>query len=54
MIAARAAVAAQPERRAGLDAALWEFLVSADQGPPQGPARYPYEYLLAVGTRADA
>lgn len=53
VIAARAAVAGQPERRSDLDAALWDFVVSADQGPPQGPARYPYEYLLAVGTRAD-
>ena len=50
VIAARAALAADPARRDALDAALLDFATRADRGAP-GEARYPYEYLLVVVER---
>ena len=38
----------EPERAAELDATFLDFAVRANDGPPEGPAAYRYEYLLAV------
>jgi ubiquinone/menaquinone biosynthesis C-methylase UbiE len=47
-----AALADRPERRAALDRDFLEFARRADAGPPEGPAEYPYEYLLVVARGA--
>jgi SAM-dependent methyltransferase len=51
VIAARAALADDPERRAALDRDLLAFAEESDEGGPDG-AVYELEYLLAVGRRA--
>ena len=38
----------EPERAAELDATFLDFAVRANDGPPEGPAAYRYEYLLGV------
>jgi ubiquinone/menaquinone biosynthesis C-methylase UbiE len=38
------------ERAAALDRELLALLEDVNQGPPGGPAEYPYEYLLVVAT----
>ena len=48
-----ASLADEPERAAELDRAFLDFATRANEGPPEGPAAYRYEYLLAVAdTRA--
>jgi ubiquinone/menaquinone biosynthesis C-methylase UbiE len=44
--------ASLPERTAQLDREFLAFATEANQGPPGGPAEYPYEYLLVVGRKA--
>lgn len=44
-------LADQPERTAALDRELLEFATGANQGPPEGPAEYRYEYLLVVARK---
>jgi ubiquinone/menaquinone biosynthesis C-methylase UbiE len=44
-------LADDPERTAGLDRDVLEFATRANSGPPDGPAEYPYEYLLVVARR---
>jgi hypothetical protein len=48
LVALRALLAGQPDRRAALDREFGEFAVHANRGAPGGPAEYPYEYLLVV------
>jgi ubiquinone/menaquinone biosynthesis C-methylase UbiE len=50
VVAVYAGLADQPERAAALDRELLEMLTGANQGPPGGPAEYPYEYLLVIAT----
>jgi 2-polyprenyl-6-hydroxyphenyl methylase/3-demethylubiquinone-9 3-methyltransferase len=41
-----------PERAAAFDREFHDFALAANDGPPEGPAEYTYEYLLVVGRRA--
>jgi SAM-dependent methyltransferase len=49
-----ASLAGAPDRVAALDRDFLDFAIRADQGPPGGPAEYPYEYLLVVGRKQAA
>jgi ubiquinone/menaquinone biosynthesis C-methylase UbiE len=49
VVGLRAALADVPGALPALDRDFLELARSADQGPPGGPAEYPYEYLLVVG-----
>lgn len=51
VVATYDSLADDPERRAALDADFLEFAVRANTGPAEGPAEYPYEYLLVVAER---
>jgi ubiquinone/menaquinone biosynthesis C-methylase UbiE len=46
-----AQLADEPERAAALDRDFLAFATRANQGPPGGPAEYPYEYLLVVARK---
>lgn len=52
VVALREALAADPERRADFDRELEEFTIRANRGAPDGPAEYPFDYLLIVARRA--
>jgi SAM-dependent methyltransferase len=52
LIGLRGMLAADPERLAVLDRDLLEFARRANEGPPEGPVAYPYDYLLAVARTA--
>jgi 2-polyprenyl-6-hydroxyphenyl methylase/3-demethylubiquinone-9 3-methyltransferase len=53
VVAIRASLAGEPERARAFDDAFLEFAVRANQGDADGPAEYPFEYLVAVArTRA--
>ena len=41
----------KPGRSMALDAEFMEFATQENQGPPDGPAQYSYEYLLVVGRK---
>jgi 2-polyprenyl-6-hydroxyphenyl methylase/3-demethylubiquinone-9 3-methyltransferase len=43
-----ASLADRPDRAAALDRDLLEFVTRSNRGAPEGPAQYPYEYLLVV------
>jgi SAM-dependent methyltransferase len=47
-VALYAGLADRPERVAALDRDFLAFAERANQGPPDGPAEYVYEYLLVV------
>jgi ubiquinone/menaquinone biosynthesis C-methylase UbiE len=47
LIAVRASLG--PDRAAALDRDLLDFATRANRRPGEGPAEYPYEYLLVVG-----
>jgi ubiquinone/menaquinone biosynthesis C-methylase UbiE len=47
-VAAYAGLADRPERAAALDREFLEFATRSNRGAPDGPAEYPYEYLLVV------
>jgi SAM-dependent methyltransferase len=49
LVALRGSLADRPGELAALDREFLAFAQRADQGPPGGPAEYPYEYLLVVG-----
>jgi ubiquinone/menaquinone biosynthesis C-methylase UbiE len=49
-----ASLAEDPERAAALDRDFLEFATRANSGSPEGPAEYPYEYLLVVARRRAA
>ena len=46
-------LADQPDRLAALDRDFLEFATRSNQGSPEGPAEYPYEYLLVVGRKRE-
>ena len=48
VVAVYAGLADEPDRAAELDRAFLDFATRANEGPPEGPAAYRYEYLLAV------
>jgi SAM-dependent methyltransferase len=48
VVAVYASLAGEPDRAAELDAAFLDFATRANEGAPNGPAAYRYEYLLAV------
>jgi hypothetical protein len=48
-----ASLAEQPDERAALDRDFLDFATRSNQGPPGGPAEYPYEYLLVVGRKRE-
>jgi ubiquinone/menaquinone biosynthesis C-methylase UbiE len=54
VVAIYASLADQPERTAALDRDLLRFVTRMNQGPPEGPAEYPYEYLLVVARKRRA
>jgi ubiquinone/menaquinone biosynthesis C-methylase UbiE len=45
-------LADDPEAVAALDRSFLDFATRSNAGPPEGPAEYPYEYLLAVARTA--
>ncbi|HEY7178549.1 MAG TPA: methyltransferase domain-containing protein [Gaiella sp.] len=45
-------LASDPEAVAALDRSFLDFATRSNAGPPEGPAEYPYEYLLAVARTA--
>ena len=47
----RASLADRPERAAALDRDFLEFATRANRGGSDGPAEYPYEYLLVVARK---
>jgi len=47
-------VADQPERAAALDREFLDFATRANDGAPEGPAEYRYEYLLLVARKSRA
>jgi 2-polyprenyl-3-methyl-5-hydroxy-6-metoxy-1,4-benzoquinol methylase len=47
-VAIYASLAHQPERAAALDRDFLEFAARSSRGATDGPAEYPYEYLLVV------
>lgn len=50
-IATYAHVAHDPERTAALDRAFLDYAYRTNVGPPEGPASFRFDYLLAVGER---
>jgi hypothetical protein len=53
VIALRGLLADQPDRAAAFDGEILEFATRANRGAPEGPAEYPYEYLLVVARKRD-
>lgn len=53
VVATYQSLADDPVRLAALDADFLDFAVRANAGPKDGPAEYPYEYLLVVAKRAE-
>jgi SAM-dependent methyltransferase len=53
-IAAYTAAAAQPDGVAALDRAFLELATGLNHGPPDGPAVFELEYLLAVARKGDS
>jgi hypothetical protein len=51
VIATYASLADQPDRAAALDRDFLEFATRSNQGEPDGPAEYHYEYLLVVARK---
>ena len=51
VVAIYAGLADHPDRAAAFDRAFLEFAMSANRGSPEGPAEYPYEYLLVVARK---
>jgi ubiquinone/menaquinone biosynthesis C-methylase UbiE len=54
VVALYAYLADQPDRRAALEREFLEFASQANLGEPDGPAEYPYEYLLIVARKGRA
>ncbi|MEX2194046.1 MAG: methyltransferase domain-containing protein [Thermoleophilaceae bacterium] len=54
MIATREGLRDDPERLAALDSELLEFARRSNRGAPEGPAEYPYEFLLVVARKRAA
>jgi ubiquinone/menaquinone biosynthesis C-methylase UbiE len=51
VIALHALLADQPDRAAALERESLEFATRSNRGAPEGPAEYPYEYLLVVARK---
>lgn len=51
MVAIRASLAAEPERAAAFERDFLDFAFRENCGGPEGPAEYPYEYLLVVARK---
>ena len=51
VVATYASLADDPTRRADFDRDFLEFATRANEGAPEGPAEYPYEYLLMIARR---
>jgi ubiquinone/menaquinone biosynthesis C-methylase UbiE len=51
IIALHALLAEQPDRAAALERESLEFATRSNRGAPEGPAEYPYEYLLVVARK---
>ena len=54
VLAIYTSLADEPERAAALDRDFLDFATRTNSGPPAGPARYRYEYLLVVARRHPA
>jgi 2-polyprenyl-6-hydroxyphenyl methylase/3-demethylubiquinone-9 3-methyltransferase len=52
VVAIQRSLADDPERAASFTREFSEFARAANTGPPDGPAEYPYEYLLVVGRKS--
>jgi ubiquinone/menaquinone biosynthesis C-methylase UbiE len=52
-VATYASLADQPERMAALDREFLDYATRSSRGEPDGPAEYPYEYLLVVARKRD-
>jgi hypothetical protein len=52
VVAIYASLADQPARQAALEDDFMQFAERANRGAPEGPAEYPYEYLLVVARTA--
>jgi hypothetical protein len=53
-VAVYGSLADDPERSAAADRDFLEFATRANSGPPEGPAAYHYEYLLAIARKRPA
>jgi hypothetical protein len=53
-VAVYGSLADNPERSAGADRDFLDFATRANSGPPEGPAEYRYEYLLAIARKRPA
>src|SRR5918995_2536826 len=51
LVAVYAGLADQRDRAAALDRDFLEFATRANDGPPEGPAEYNYEYLLVIARK---
>lgn len=54
VVATYASLADQPDRLAALDRDFLEFTTRSNRGAPDGPAEYPYQYLLVVARKRGA
>ena len=54
MVGLYASLADRPHQLAALDRDFLGFATHSNQGPPDGPAEYHYEYLLVVGRRRES
>jgi ubiquinone/menaquinone biosynthesis C-methylase UbiE len=54
VVATYASLAEEPDRLAALDRDFLEFATRANRGAPDGPAEYPYEYLLLIARKRGA
>jgi len=51
VVATYASLSVQPDRVEALDRDFLEFATRSSRGAPDGPAEYPYEYLLVVARK---
>ena len=51
VVAIRASLAEQPERRAAFERDFLDYATRSRRGTTEGPAEYPYEYLLVIARR---
>jgi hypothetical protein len=54
VIALQAFLAEQPDRAAALDGEFLAFVMEENQGEPDGPAEYRYEYLIVVARKRES
>jgi hypothetical protein len=51
VVAIRASLAEQPERLAAFERDFLDYATRSRRGTTEGPAEYPYEYLLVIAGR---